>query len=110
MFVAACGTFAAAAQRPAPKADQKPDAAGQAQAAAQQQEIQNLVRLADAAMSGQPAPSDFPIQFQNDFLKAQGSRVWVPITLTIDPAKLSSSALTIYLRVVPRGMTAPAPA
>jgi hypothetical protein len=106
-----CGTLVLADQRPAPKdpkADaQKADAAAQSQALAQQQEIQSLVRIADAAMSGQPAPSDFPIQFQNDFLKAQGSRVWVPITLTIDPAKLTSSALTIYLRVVPRGMTAP---
>src|SRR5262249_56275137 len=87
------------------------DAAGQAQAQAQQQEIQNLVRVADAAMSGQPAPTDFPIQFQNDFLKAQGARVWVPVTLTLDPSKLSSPspALTLYLRVVPRGMTAPPP-
>jgi hypothetical protein len=58
-------------------------------------------------MSGQPAPSEFPIQFQNDLLKAQGTRVWVPITLTVDPARLTSSALTVYLRVVPRGMTAP---
>src|SRR5262245_44136238 len=98
------------AQKPA-KGDQKPDAASQAQAQAQQQEIQNLVRIADAAMSGQPAPSDFPIQFQNDFLKAQGSRVWVPVTLTLDPSKMSSPspALTVYLRVVPRGMTAPPP-
>jgi hypothetical protein len=95
------------AQKNAQKADQKPDPAAQAQALAQQQEIQTLVRLADAAMSGQPAPSDFPIQFQNDFLKAQGSRVWVPIILTLDPAKVSSSGLTLYLRVVPRGMTAP---
>ena len=93
-------------QRPAPAA-QKPDPAAQAQAQAEQQEIQNLVRVADAAMTGQQAPAEFPIQFQNDFLKAQGSRVWVPITLTLDPAKLSSSALTLYLRVVPRGMTAP---
>ena len=51
----------------------------------------------------------FPIQFQNDFLKAQGSRVWVPITLTLDPAKTPSGALTLYLRVAPRGMTAPPP-
>ena len=92
--------------RQAPRGDQKPDA-GQAQAAAQQQEIQTLVRVADAAMSGQQAPSEFPIQFSNDFLKAQGSRVWVPITLTLDPAKVASGALTLYLRVVPRGMTAP---
>src|SRR5688572_12763827 len=103
----ACGAIVFA-QRPAAPA-QKLDPAAQAQALAEQQEIQNLVRIADAAMTGQPPPADFPIQFQNDFLKAQGSRVWVPITLTLDPAKLSSSALTLYLRVVPRGMTAPPP-
>jgi hypothetical protein len=95
------------AHKNAQKADPKPDPAAQAQAMAQQQEIQTLVRLADSAMSGQTAPSDFPIQFQNDFLKAQGARVWVPIILTLDPAKVSSPALTLYLRVVPRGMTAP---
>lgn len=95
------------AQKPAAKPDPKPDPAVQAQAMAQQQEIQTLVRVADTAMSGQPAPADFPIQFQNDFLKAQGTRVWVPIILTLDPAKLSSGALTLYLRVTPRGMTAP---
>ena len=54
-----CGTLASA-QKPAPKADQKPDpaaaAAAQAKAQAEQQEIQTLVRVADAAMSGQPAP------------------------------------------------------
>jgi hypothetical protein len=93
--------------------DKKPDPkkadAGAAQAQAQAEEVQNLVRLADAAMTGQQAPSDFPIQFQNDFLKAQNARVWVPITLTLDPAKLTTGALTLYLRVTPRGMTAPAP-
>jgi hypothetical protein len=79
---------------------------------AQVEQMQSLVRLTDAAMTGQPAPSDFPIQFQNDFIRAQGSRVWVPITLTIDPSRLSNPAgtpMTIYLRVAPRGMTAPPP-
>jgi hypothetical protein len=88
--------------------DKKPEAPGQNQA--QAQEIQGLVRVADAAMTGQQAPADFPIQFQNDFLKAQGSRVWVPMTLTIDPSKLSSPAgepVAFYLRVAPRGMTTP---
>jgi hypothetical protein len=103
LFVWTCAVPLAAQPRPAPKGDQKPDPAAQAQ----QQEIQALVRVADAAMSGQQAPSEFPILFQNDFLKAQGTRVWVPITLTLDPAKLTSSALTLYLRVVPRGTTAP---
>jgi hypothetical protein len=105
-FVVLMGTLGLAWQKPAPK-DPKADAAAQAQAIAQQQEAQALVRLADTAMSGQQAPAEFPIQFQNDFLRAQGSRVWVPITLTIDPAKLSSNALALYLRVVPRGTTAP---
>jgi hypothetical protein len=86
------------------KPDQKPpDAAAQGQA----QEVQGLVRLADAAMTGQQVPSDFPIQFQNDFLKAQQGRVWVPIILTVDPSKLTTSAVTLYIRVAPRGMTAP---
>ena len=102
----ACGTLTSA-QKPAAKGDQKPDPAAQAKAQMEQQEIQTLVRVADAAMSGQPAPADFPIQFQNDFLKAQASRVWVPIILTLDPAKTPSGALTLYLRVTPRGMTAP---
>ncbi len=91
-------------KKPDPK---KPEAAGQSQAQAQAEEVQNLVRIADAAMTGQPGPSDFSIQFQNDFLKAQNARVWVPITLTIDPAKLTTGALTLYLRVAPRGMNAP---
>jgi hypothetical protein len=90
------------------KPDQKPDQKqADAAAQAQSQEIQSLVRLADAAMTGQQVPSDFPIQFQNDFLKAQASRVWVPMTLTVDPAKLPGGPLTLYVRVAPRGMTAP---
>src|SRR3982751_4546195 len=105
-FVVLMGTLGLAEQRTAAK-DQKPDPGAQAQAAAQQQEVQTLVRLADAAMSGQQAPADFPIQFQNDFLRAQGNRVWVPLTLAIDPAKLTGTALTLYMRVVPRGKTAP---
>jgi len=86
--------------------DPKPDAAAQAAAMAQQQEFQTVVRVADAAMSGTATPADFPIQFQNDYLRAQNSRVWVPFILTLDPAK-TPAAVTMYLRVTPRGMTAP---
>lgn len=90
--------------------EKKPDqkSADAAASQAQAQEVQGLVRLADAAMTGQQVPSDFPIQFQNDFLKAQQGRVWVPITLTIDPAKLTTTAVTLYIRAAPRGMTSPA--
>jgi hypothetical protein len=33
----------------------------------------------------------------------------VPVTLTIDPAKLPASAVTVYMRVAPRGASAPPP-
>lgn len=101
----ACATTGMLAQKPS-KSDQKAEAAA---AQAQQQEYATVVRLADSAMAGQPSPSDVPIQFQNDFLRAQGGAVWVPMTLTIDPAKLPSSTMTLYTRVAPRGMTAPPP-
>jgi hypothetical protein len=108
VFSVGLATLAGADQRPAPASkDLKPDPAVAAAAAAQQQEIQALLKTADTAMSGQVAPADFPIQLQNDFLKAQGNRVWVPITLTIDPAKVAGPALSLYVRVVPRGMTTP---
>lgn len=89
---------------------QKPDAAAMAQAQADMQERQAVSQLADAAMAGQTPPSDFPIQFENDFLRAQKGRVWVPFTLMIDPARLSAPAgqpAALYVRVTPRGMTAP---
>jgi hypothetical protein len=104
----ATGVTAAGAQDN--KKKDKPDAAAQAQAQAQQQEIQALVRLADAAMAGQTATSDFAMQFQNDFIKAQQGRVWVPVILTIDPSKLTNPAgepAAVYVRAAPRGMTAP---
>ena len=104
-LVVVCGTIAFA-QRPA-KPDPKADAAAAAQQQAQNQEIQTVYHMADAAMAGQ-SPADFPIQLQTDFLKAQAGRVWVPLTLTLDPAKTTPGPLTLYLRVTPRGMTAPA--
>src|SRR5207248_3041288 len=50
---------------------------------------------------------DFPLELHTDFLRAQGTRVWVPLTMTVDPAKLTSPAVTLYLRDTPRGMTTP---
>jgi hypothetical protein len=99
-----CGTLAYA-QR-AGKVDQKPDPAAAAQQQAQNQEIQTVYHLADAAMTGQ-MPAEFPIQVGTDFLKAQANRVWVPLTLTLDPAKSAPGPMTLYLRVTPRGMAAP---
>jgi hypothetical protein len=96
----------AGAQKPDKKNEQKAD---QTALLSQQRTQQALVHIVDAAMAGQAVPADFPIQFQNDFLKAQGTAVWVPFTLTMDPAKISGLA-AIYFRVTPHGATAPAAA
>ena len=101
-LVALC-SVAVGAQKPDRKADQKTDQTG---VFGQSHAQQVLRRVADAAMAGQPVPSDFPIQFQNDFLKAQGMATWVPFTLTMDPAKVSGPAM-LYVRVARRGATAP---
>lgn len=107
-FALASGALAASQDKK--DKNQKPDAAAVAQAQAQQQEVQSLVRIADAAMAGQPAPSDFPMQVSNDFIKAQAGRVWLPLTVSIDPAKLTTPGgepVALYVRVAPRGMTTP---
>jgi len=101
-----CGTLVLA-QKPEP--DAKADSPVSAQQQAQDQEVTAVVHAADAAMSGQTAAADFPIQLQTDFLKAQAGRVWVPLTLTLDPAKSQPGPVTLYLRVTPRGITAPPP-
>jgi hypothetical protein len=101
-----CGTLVLAQK---PKGDQKPDSAAAAQQQAQNQEIETVIHAADSAMSAPPASSDIPIQVQTDFLKAQEKRVWVPLTLSLDAAKTSGGPVTLYVRVTPRGMTAPAP-
>src|SRR4051812_42752442 len=101
---AACGTLVLAQKAPAKGGAQKVDPA----AAAQQQEIEAVYHAADAAMaSGQATSGDIPVTVHADFLKAQAGRVWVPLTLTFDSAKTSGGPVTLYLRVTPRGMTAP---
>jgi hypothetical protein len=96
-----CGTAYAGAQK---KDDKK-------QQEAQQRDIQALVKAVEAAAAGQPAPADFPIQFQNDFLKAQDGMIYIPFTLTLDPSKLPPQPITMYIRAMSRGgAAAPAPA
>ncbi|HEY7475249.1 MAG TPA: hypothetical protein VH679_09590 [Vicinamibacterales bacterium] len=95
-----CGTAYAGAQK---KDDKK-------QQEAQQRDAQALVKAVDATAAGQPAPSDFPIQFSNDFIKAQDGMIYIPFTLTIDAAKLPPQPIALYLRAMARGGTAaPAP-
>jgi hypothetical protein len=76
---------------------------------ARSQEMQPLVQLVNGVMTGAattPAPSEFPVIWQNDFLKATDQKTYVPFTLTIPASALTSKELAMYLRVVPKGSTA----
>jgi hypothetical protein len=60
-----------------------------------------LVELADRAMNGRGAPSDFPMTWHNDFLKAQPG-TFVPFTINIDARIRQTAGALMYVRVVPR--------
>ncbi len=60
-----------------------------------------LVEIADAAMNGRRAPSDFSMEWRNDFLKAQPG-TFVPFTLALDTPLRSPLGALMYVRVVER--------
>jgi len=96
--------------RPAPADAQRPQQDRKQQEKvdeARRQEFLALARLVDEVMAGAPAPADFAIAWRNDSLKAQEGRTYVPFILTIDPAQLPPQPVALYLRVAPRGATAP---
>jgi hypothetical protein len=69
---------------------------------AQKKEVQNLVKLADDATAGQPAPAnDVSLAWvREDVLKAQGNKQYVPFIVTLDPAKVTGGNVALYWRVV----------
>jgi hypothetical protein len=66
--------------------------------------------LVTAVSSGkQPAPADAKLTFHNHFLKA-GDSVYVPYTVEIEPGKLTSFPLALYIRAVSKTPPATPPA
>ena len=61
------------------------------------EEGEAVLALADDAMAGKQVPSDFAVQWQNDFVKAQRG-TFVPFTLTIDATPLSKPSALVYVR------------
>ncbi|HVC19636.1 MAG TPA: hypothetical protein VNE16_06140 [Vicinamibacterales bacterium] len=75
----------------------------------EKQEVHELVKLVDEAMTGGTVPSDFSIGWSDNFMKATENKTYVPFSLTIDASKLMvNPSMAMYLRVVPK--TAPATA
>jgi hypothetical protein len=66
------------------------------------QQIQAVYQAVDKVMAGDPAPASFQIGWRNDFLKAQNGLIYVPFTLSIDPAALPQKDVVLYLRVAER--------
>ncbi len=64
----------------------------------EQAEIEQLVKLVDGVMAGQPAPSDIQITLTPFFLKSQEQRTFVPFTLSVAGAPSADAAM--YVRVV----------
>jgi hypothetical protein len=56
-----------------------------------------ILAIADAAMAGKSVPTDFAVQWQNDFVKAQRG-TFVPFTLTVDGARFSKPSALVYVR------------
>lgn len=68
---------------------------------AQREEGEAILALADAALSGKALPSDFSLQWQNDFVKAQRG-TFVPFTLTVDASQLTRRTALVYVRAIRR--------
>jgi hypothetical protein len=64
----------------------------------EQQEIEQVVKVVDGVMAGQPAPGDITMTLQPFFMKSQEQRTFVPFVLTINNAPKTDAAM--YVRVV----------
>jgi hypothetical protein len=60
-----------------------------------------IIAVADRALRGLQVPSDFPIRWQNAFLKAQQG-TFVPFVVTIDAPSLSMPSVLLYVRLAAR--------
>jgi hypothetical protein len=77
----------------------------------QQQEAQALVAVVDNVVAGkQPAPTDIPVSFYHHFMRSREGKSFMPFTLTIDPAAMTSGSTLLYVRAVKKGGEAPAAA
>ena len=64
----------------------------------EQQEIEQVVKLVDGVMAGQPAPTDITMTLEPFFMKSQEQRTFVPFVLTVNNAPKTDAAM--YVRVV----------
>lgn len=64
----------------------------------EKEEIEAIVKMTDAAMAGQPAPTDVTMKISPAFMKSAEARIFVPFTLEI--SGLPQKDAVLYVRVV----------
>jgi len=64
----------------------------------EQAEIEQIVKLVDGVMAGQPAPTDITMAIQPYFLKSAEARTFAPFVLTVTGAPAADALM--YIRVV----------
>jgi hypothetical protein len=70
------------------------------QSEAQKRDLPEIVKIMDAAATGQ-LPNDFGLAWARaDYLKAANSLEYVPFTVTYDASKVSTPSVALYWRVV----------
>ena len=83
-------SFATAQQ--APKKDEKK------RSKQEQAEIEQVVKLVDTAMAGQPTPTDITMSLEPFFMKSAETRTFVPFVLSVTGAP--SADVSMFVRVV----------
>jgi hypothetical protein len=78
-------------------------------AAARVKEMRALVTAVYAVLRGRLVPAERPLGWSNDFFKGQDGNTFVPFTLTVERAKLSTSTVAMYILVTPRADAASGP-
>ena len=96
-ILAACAAVATLTVAPAAAQDDLEDW--------QRAELRAMLEVIEAALDGRIAPVDDPFELQADFLKGTDGNAYVPFTLSIDPAKVETQTLSMYLYVVEAGGT-----
>ena len=92
MVVALAFSASFAVAQQAPKKDERK------RSKHEQQEIEQVVKIVDGVMAGQPAPTDVTMTLEPFFMKSQEARTFVPFVLKVQNAPAAPAAL--YIRVV----------
>ncbi len=71
----------------------------------QSRELQTLVDVVGAAVRGQLVQTSRPFEWENDFLKGLEGKTYVPFTLVIDPVKITSPTMAVYVLVTEHAPT-----